>query len=308
MRIRLVVGFALTALAAQTGGCSSSTNPYPDSGSFCTAYAKAICQVASSCSFDVPTCQTYQAAQCNANASAAVSAGRLYNSNNAKPCLDAVSSAYGNSPNSVSAATIASYTATCAKVFGATATHHANCSVDSDCVQSGDVCASAPGAGSKTCVTPTPKQLGDVCADPGDQCPAGAYCQAQTGTSVCAPAAANGQACTATPCSTGLQCSGGSCIPQSSLGQPCSTSADCSQATDKLFCDTYTDVVAPTPRCAKQLGFATGSVDCIGIEGQGTNGTGSSSGSGSGSGSSSGGDAGGSSGGDAGGTSDAAAD
>jgi hypothetical protein len=318
MRIRLVVGFALTALAAQTGGCSSSTNPYPDVGSFCTAYAKAICQIATSCSFDPSGCQTFQSAQCNANAQTAVASGRLYNSGAAKPCLDAVNSAYGNSPPALSASAIDSYTKTCNKVFGGTSAHHATCTVDSDCTQSGDVCAAAPGSSAKSCVTPTPKQLGDACADPGDQCPAGAYCQPQTGTSVCAAAAANGASCSAsTPCSTGLQCAGGTCSPQSHIGDACSTSTDCSQAGDngaggsELFCDTYTDSVVPTPRCAKQLGFATGSVDCIGVEGQGTSGTGSSSGSGSGSGSSSGsssgGDAGGSSGGDAGGASDSAA-
>jgi hypothetical protein len=315
MRIRLVVGFALTALAAQTGGCSSSTNPYPDVGSFCTAYAKAICQIGKSCSFDPADCQPYQAAQCNTNAQTAVGTGRLYNSSNAKPCLDAVSSAYGNSPTTLSAAAIDSYTKTCNKVFGGTSAHHTTCSVDSDCTQSGDVCAASPGSSAKTCVTPTPKQAGDACADPGDQCPTGYYCQPQTGTSLCAPAGTNGASCdAATPCGAGLQCSGGSCSPQSTLGHLCATSADCSQANNngasgaELFCDTYTDPVAPTPQCAAQLSFARGGVDCIGIEGQGTSGTGSSSGSGSGSGSSSGGDAGGSSGGDAGGGNDSAAD
>jgi hypothetical protein len=306
MRIRLVVGFALAALGVSAAnGCSSSANPYPDTASYCSAYAKAICQISSTCQFDASTCQSYQASQCNTAAAQAVSAGRQYNSNNVQPCLNAVNAAYGGSSvASVSAGTIASYTATCDKVFGGTAGHHSACVVDSDCSTNGDVCAAAPASSNKTCVTPTPKQLGDACADPGDQCPASAYCQAQTGTSTCVAAATGGQPCSATtPCDGSDHCVNGTCQALAGQGQQCTSNSDCSQASGKLFCDQYTvPPTAPIPICVSAYTFARGSVDCLGFEGQATVGGGSSSGGSSGGdagGSSSGGDAGGSSGGDA---------
>jgi hypothetical protein len=311
MRIQLVVSFALAAVGVSAAnGCSSSANPYPDTASYCSAYAKAICQVSSTCQFDPGACQSYQASQCNSAAAQAMSAGRQYNSNNVQSCLNALNAAYGaSSVPSVSAATVASYTATCDKVFGGTAGHHAACVVNSDCSTSGDVCASAPGSSSKQCVTPTPKQLGDACADPGDQCPSSAYCQAQTGTSVCVAAATSGQACSATtPCDGSDHCVNGTCSALAGQGQLCGSNADCSQSSGALFCDLYTvPPSAPTPICVNAYTFARGSVDCLGFSGQATVGGGSSSG-----GSSSGGDAGGSSsGGDAGGSSsgsDAATD
>ena len=64
MRIQLVVGFALSSLAA-IAACSSSPSPYAEVSEYCTAYAKAICQISSTCQFDPSTCETYQTAQCN---------------------------------------------------------------------------------------------------------------------------------------------------------------------------------------------------------------------------------------------------
>jgi hypothetical protein len=300
MRIRLLVGFILAApLGAIGGGCSAAPTPYPTTDSFCQAKAAAICKIGSVCQFDANSCQTYQVSQCNLSAQKAMSAGRSYNQNNVQACIDALNAAYGSNSSSISASDIASYTATCDKVFGATAGHHAACTFDADCSNGGDVCAGAPGSTSKTCVTPTPKLLGDACADPGDVCPDSAYCAPQQGTSVCVSAASSGQSCSAAvPCAGGLHCVNGGCQALAGLTQTCTTTADCSQTPTPLYCDPFTNVLSPAPVCVGALTFARLSVDCLGIDGQGTNGMAPMDAGGSG-----GGDAGGSGGGDAGGSS-----
>jgi hypothetical protein len=298
MRIGLVVGVILAGLGVSGGGCSSPANPYPNTDSFCNAWATTVCKIGSVCQFDANSCQTYQATQCQRTVQTDLAAGRRYNQNNVQACIDALNAAYGSNNTTVQASDIASYTATCDKVFGATAGHHAACTVDSDCSTSGDVCAGAPGV-APTCVTPTPKLGGDVCADPGDVCPTSYYCAPQMGTSKCVSAASTGQSCSATvPCGGGLHCVNGSCQALAGMSDGCSTTADCSQTPTPLYCDVFTDSIAPVPICVTALSFARGSVDCLGIDGKSTNGmvpmSGMDAGSGSG-----GADASGSSGGDA---------
>jgi hypothetical protein len=302
MRIRLVVGFALAAAGLSAYGCSSSTNPYPDASSFCTAYAKAICQVSTACQFDASQCQTYQQKQCGLQAEQAVAAGtRAYSAGNVQACIDAVTSAYKSA--SVDAATYESVSATCAKVFVGSAGEGASCKVNGDCAVSGEICASTPGQAA-VCAKPTPKDLNAACADPGDQCPANAYCNAQT--LKCTAAQSAGQSCNSEtlPCDGGSHCVSGTCVSLGSSQASCSSDTDCGSG---LFCDPYTSPQAPGQVCVSQLGFGRASNDCLGIEGQtgsssGGDAGGSSSGNDAG-GSSSGGDASSSSGGDAGGSS-----
>jgi hypothetical protein len=305
MRIRLVVGFALAAFGASTLACSSSSNPYADVSEYCSAYAKAICQISSTCQFDPSACETYQTAQCNEQATQATAAGtRTYTPGNVSACINALNAAYGNNATSVSASALTSINTVCAQVFVGSAGEGASCTSNFDCTVSGDICASAPGISGQTCAKPTPKQLNDVCADPGDQCPSDAYCAAQNGTSKCVPAQADGATCSATePCVGTDYCNAsGICAPLAPQGQPCTTTANCSEG---LICDTYTSSTVGTA-CVTALTFARGSVDCEGIEGLSTGGSsggssGSSSGSGSGGGDAGGGDSGGSSDGATGG-------
>ena len=290
MRTRLVVGLAAATISVTAIACSSASNPYATVDEYCTAYAKAICQVSTTCQFDAGTCQTYQKQQCTATSQTAT-ATRAYNSGNVQACINALNAAYGNSPTSVSQSTIQNYTQVCAKVFPGTVTQGNACQSNLDCVNAADVCAAAPGV-QAVCATPTPKQVNDICADPGDECPVNSYCAAQNGGSPrCVSSQTTNQPCSASqPCDSNDQCVSGVCQPLSSQGEACSASTNCgtTPSGQQMFCDLYTDPQAPTPVCVTSLTFARGSVDCLGIEGQGTTGTGSSSGSTSSSGSSSG--------------------
>jgi hypothetical protein len=272
MRNRLL-GFALTALGISLYACSSNPpDPFATVQEFCGAYAKAICQVGSTCQFDPMACQTYQAGQCTANAATSETATRQYNSSKVPACIAALNNAYGNGQTAVSAATLTTINATCSDVFVGSATEGQPCSSNYDCADSTQICAAAPGQPS-TCAKATPKDLNAACADPGDQCPANAYCQPGVGTSKCVMAATQGMSCSATtPCDANDRCVGGVCEPLATLGNPCSTTADCSSG---LFCDTFTSPSVPATACENSLEFGgRGSVDCLGIEGQATMGMG----------------------------------
>jgi hypothetical protein len=267
MRTRLIVGFAIGALGASTFACNSSSNPYAQPSEYCTAYAKAICQAG--CQFDPATCQTYQEDQCNQLAQTEMTPGvRQYESANVQPCIDAVNKAYDNAAQ-VSAAQIANIDMLCARVFLGAAGEGAPCTSDFDCSVSGDICATAPGVATETCAKPTQKEIGDDCADRGDQCPANSYCAPQTGTSVCVVAQTAGQACTDTvKCNASVdQCLQGICQPLAGQGEPCSSDADCVAG---FFCDPYTDLEITSRVCVSGYSFALGSNDCLGLEGRST--------------------------------------
>jgi hypothetical protein len=195
-------------------------------------------------------------------------ATRVYTPGNVKPYIDAVNAAYGNGATSVTIAQLSNIDSVCALVFAGKAAEGAPCTSAADCTTSGAVCASAPGITGQTCAQPTPKQLNDVCADPGDECPANAYCAPQAGTSRCLPAQKAGQTCSATqPCDSTDYCGNGTCLALATQGAPCTTSANCMPG---LFCDTYTSATAGTA-CVTAYTFARGSVDCVGFEGNSTN-------------------------------------
>jgi hypothetical protein len=270
MRTPLVTAIAAGAIGALALACSSKPppDPYATVDEFCAAYAKAICQISSTCQFDATACQMFQSTACVQNAGRSTSSGsRQYKSSNVQPCIDALNSAYGNSATSVSAATLSDIDGKCQHVFAGGAGHGKACQTDFDCTQSGDICATAPGVGS-VCATPTPKNDGDYCADPGDQCPSTDYCQPQGGTSKCVAAVPMGQPCSASmPCDGNDRCLAGVCEVLAQQGQVCSATSDCSAG---LLCDTYTSAAAPEPACVTALTFARGSVDCLGIEGRST--------------------------------------
>jgi hypothetical protein len=268
MRTRLVIGFAAAALGVSALACTSPANPYAQVSEYCAAYAKAICQAG--CQFDPTACQTYQSDLCNTQAQTETSSGvRQYQPGNVQPCLDAANQAYDNAAQ-VNDAQFENVNSVCARVFVGAAGEGAACTSDFDCAVNGDICATAPGVATQTCAKPTPKQVGDDCADRGDQCAPNSYCAPQTGTSVCVASQTAGQGCSDTiKCNSANQCLDSICQPLATQGQSCRTDTDC---VGGLFCDLYTDPEALTPTCVSAYSFARGSVDCLGIEGLSTGG------------------------------------
>jgi hypothetical protein len=275
MRIRLIGLAVVGALGSLASACSSSPpNPYATVTEYCAAYAKAICQIGTtSCQFDVDGCQNYQASQCSTAAAQATASGtRVYTSSNVQACINQLDGAYGGGPSTITAATLTSIQNTCALVFVGSAGTGAACQSTGDCSVSGEICATAPGQTAK-CEQPTQKTIGAQCLDVGDQCPTNSYCSTVQGASsygTCVAAQSSGQPCSDTaPCDGADKCVAGTCQALGTQGAPCGTNTDCVSG---LFCDTFTDTVTPTPACVTAYTFARGAVDCLGIEGQSTNG------------------------------------
>jgi hypothetical protein len=253
-----VLGISALTIAA---ACTTTDQPPPDGSvsEFCADYAKAICQISSSCQFDPMACATFQTGQCMTNVTSLETGTRQYNQPNGKACIDALSGAYGGSPNTISAANLAMIATTCNKIVVGDQVSDKPCTGDNDC--SGDLVCAAYGQ-TFVCAPITQRNLGDPCADPGDQCQGDSYCAAQSGVAPqCVATAATGGSCSASiPCGTSDRCLAGVCTARAGIGDTCATNADCSPTAP--YCDTF-----PPAVCTTGLSFARGSTDCQGILG-----------------------------------------
>lgn len=266
MRNRLVTILAAGVLWIAAWGCTvQPAAPYPDVASFCDAKAKAICEASAICAVDVNQCQTVQVSQCNTVASGDTQSGtRKYNSDNAKTCIDALNSAFGNNASKVLwSAWVGqgSLTDKCERVFVGAAGMNQSCKSDYDCANDLICSPAQPGASTLVCAKATPINAGDFCAAPGSECPADYYCAPpQTGAAAqCIQAAAAGQSCSdSVPCVSSQRCSGGLCVARGGGRAACMTDSDCGSMDP--FCDIYAGNI-----CTLGLTFATGATDCTGF-------------------------------------------
>jgi hypothetical protein len=264
MPTRLVAGLATVAIGMIVVACSVSGPPPPDQNEseFCTDWASAICQLSNGpCYFMASTCEAYQNTVCMSFVSAAESSTRQYNQPNGKACIDALKAAYGGSPSAISASTLADLNTTCEMAVIGDQQLNQPCSGDNDCATN-LVCAPVVGTSGSLCVMGlTPKEAGDICADPGDQCPADYYCAPQAGGSpTCIATPTTGPCSAVVPCDSADTCVNGTCVPRGGAGATCSSNDDCT--TTDPYCDLY-----PPAQCTQGLTFARGSADCNGTAG-----------------------------------------
>ncbi len=265
MRTQLIAGFAAGALGLVVACSSSSSQPAPpdgDTSAFCADWGKAVCQLSSICNFDPATCTAYQTSVCNDFVQQAqASSARHYTQPGGKACIDALNSAYGNSPSQIDAPKLASLEDTCNKAFTGNVASDSACQSDYDC-QTGLTCSVIPGQSASVCASGNPKNAGDICSA-GDTCATNTYCAPVMGAEPqCKPAAMTGQPCSAEiPCDSSSYCGpSGMCQAKAGVGETCTTSADCSSAAP--YCDVY-----PPAVCTNGLTFARGSIDCNGVAG-----------------------------------------
>jgi hypothetical protein len=278
MRNRQVSGVGTVvglALALVTACAAKKPAPFPDVASFCSSKAQAECQVASTCLIDTTDCEAQRASLCNTDAMQAMASGtRKYTQANAQPCIDAVTSAYGNGHTSVTYAQLVgpgSLTDVCERVFSGNASMDEACQSSYDCTGS-LVCAPAMpgtfadgGSGSLVCAPVVQVPEGQFCATPGSTCAADTYCALPaTGSAYeCQPAMTIGQPCSSTaPCVSTARCetssgvTGQTCAARAKLGEACQTSEDCDPSAP--YCDPYL-----SNRCTTGLSFASGAPDCM---------------------------------------------
>jgi hypothetical protein len=259
MRIRLA-GLVLGAFGTFAGACVETPQTY-NAISFCTDKAQAMCQVASTCSFDPNVCQTYQYKQCTTDGVNATHAyRRLYNADNARFCISAVQAAYRNGVTNISAAQLASINDTCERVYQGMGVVGDSCENDYDC-GSGLICASkTPDGTPMVCEPAQPVEQGQACDRLGAQCASDTYCaQQSSGTWACSPCPGEGQQCAAGQyCMSTQHCvQGTTCEPRGGQGDPCVNNNDCGSGSP--YCDHYSNT------CAPGLTFQSGNVDCRGV-------------------------------------------
>lgn len=261
MRNWLGIGAAIGFVTALPIACSSTpVPPFQTVGDFCSAKAKAECQIAAVCAIDSSVCTQVRNQVCldGANQAVAPPSTRQYYQPNAQACINKVQSAYSQGNNEVKASDLfgpGSIDDLCNRVFQGTADTNTACTSNYDCTNNG-VCTQIPGE-SSVCGPAQQVPAGGFCANPGSECATGTYCAAVTsGAPQCKAKAAMGTVCSAAvPCLEGLRCVGGACSATVGLGSPCDTNADCGAN----YCDT--DV--PTGAiCTIGLTFAGGAFDC----------------------------------------------
>jgi hypothetical protein len=260
----LGLSISVAMAGALAAACSTTaSDKYPSFDSMCTDVAQQECQVASRCLVTADACQAARKAACLAVANQATASNRKYNPKSAQPCVDKTQSTYQKAL--ITPDDLTQLADTCARVYEGSVDKGGSCTTDYDC-SSSRICTRQLVAATNEghCGDKTVRSKGDGCADPGDICDVSQnlFCQAQTGTSTCVPAAAKGESCNPTlPCQPGLRCNI-TCQDGAAAGQPCQTNSDC--ASGAPYCDTYAGSI-----CTPGLSFAVGAADCKGYGGSG---------------------------------------
>jgi hypothetical protein len=254
----LVFGSVVGVLSASLiGGCSSSTDPYPDQNTFCQAKAQSECNSAQSttggiaalCNVDPSTCETARQEACISDANAALAGGlRSYSATGAVACIAAVQSAYvGGATSTVPYATLQGLDTACEQgVFPGSVAAMGTCTTSDDCSTDVNgnqmVCSPVnPGSHVLECATSIgPVALGGECANFGSVCTPGTYCLGSLSTPyTCQSGAEGGEVCTEDKgCATNFYCSmaagetSGTCLTASNqAGTACSSDISCGGTT-----------------------------------------------------------------------------
>jgi len=201
--------------------CSSdeATDKYPSADSFCSAKADTECQAAAPvCAANIDTCKTTRTQSCNSAAGQATGGGRTYRPAQADKCINDTKTLYATKV--VDLDKEKTVEDECQRVFTGSKNKGDACTQPYDC--SGElVCDRGH------CAEKKPVGLNDGCANPGETCATGTYCQAQGGVSTCVARNAAGEICKDTaPCLETLRCVN-TCVDKVDSGGACDKNDDC---------------------------------------------------------------------------------
>lgn len=233
---------ALIACSSEEAG-----DTYPGVGSFCSAYADALCQgVAAGCGTSADNCKTRAVSKCNGDSAAL---GRAYKASAAPDCVGKTKSLFAQ--KAFTAEQEQEQKDACGRTFGGTVAKNGPCRVDYEC-QEKMLCDKG------LCSDKTARKLGEACNNPGDICEKGAYCGNQGAVKFCLPKKADGDLCPPdVPCKEELRCVG-YCKAKVGPGEPCDADTDCQQATTSPYCDPL------QKKCLPKYGLGTDSCKQIG--------------------------------------------
>jgi len=178
--------------------------------------------------------------------------GRAFQPSNAEACLGKVRAFFSKLQQGSVALSVTDYqamNAVCSNVYRGTAVAYAPClnGEDADCID-GLVC-------DKGHCGPAKEITQGGCANIGEYCSQGYYCNNTSGAYFCTSKASQYSACgDSLPCLENLRCSAaGICDVQLGMSVACSVDQDCSTG----FCDPYAG------KCAQDIRFADGSAACL---------------------------------------------
>jgi hypothetical protein len=247
----LGTSLAVVSLATLSACSSSSSGPkYPDTASFCSAWATEECQVTARCATPASACQTARQADCQTFAGTATAdATRTYNSGNAETCINKIHDLYSSaaSGTAITPPQMADMADVCNRAFSGNAASLAKCTSTYDC--SGSLICDKG-----FCANSTAKNLGDPCGDPGDICASGSFCSSGA-PQQCIAEGAQGATCSAAaPCQPAFRCDN-TCGPLLPGGTLCASDADCDSTAP--YCDPNVG-----NKCDQGLSFAAGAPAC----------------------------------------------
>ncbi len=225
---------------------ASQGDKYPTYDTMCDDVAAHECQVAGRCVVSADACKTARKKVCLDGAAAAIQAGRRYTAARAEDCVNKSKETYALT--SITPTDKGTLDDVCQRVYAGSADKGGTCKTSYDC--SGSLVCDKGHCGEKT-----EKKKGDGCANPGEVCEAGTFCQTQADVKICAAKKAKGDACDATtPCLEDLRCNT-MCTDRLGVGAQCASDADCSASAP--YCDEAANKI-----CTPGLSFAVGSPDC----------------------------------------------
>jgi hypothetical protein len=295
MRRWLVFGGAVGILgigtAAFIAGCSSTSDPYPDADTFCSAKATAECTsgmtggVAAACNVDPSDCISARQETCITAADMATANGQTYSPTGAVNCIAAIETAYATSP--VDYSSIQAVEAACGQgTFPGLVATMGTCKTSAECASTADggtqVCSPVnPGSTLLECATAIPVAANGQCADFGSVCAAGTYCLGSKDTPYeCLAGAPVGGSCTVeNGCAAGGFCVMNGDNPEgicqeaaSQAGAACTSDVECggggpvgsTPTTNFPYCDfSVTPTMGTGPgACEPGQSFAPGGDDC----------------------------------------------
>jgi len=212
----------VSMFAFACGDDDAAGDKYPTVDSFCAAKAALECSAGSVAVCGVPgdTCKAKRKDACVAAGAAA--AGRSYTPAKAEACLNLVTDAYANPTNKTK---YDAYLDTCARVFAGSKTKGQGCTSEFDC--SGTLFCYLQKATPLCADKSSPKNENDGCANSGDVCGTGLYCELAS-PPLCKKERTVGQGCGDTiPCVSGTFCDGTVCQNLLQTGTTCTVDKQC---------------------------------------------------------------------------------
>ncbi len=228
----LVGGIALIAC-----GDDEPEAKYPNAESFCTAKAAEECKVASpACAITEAVCNAKRKDVCLTASGVATGQGRAYDSSKAEACIAKTTEVYAD--RTINPTKEEAFSEACARVFTGTRKQNESCTNAFEC-EASLVCDLEKGG---VCATEVEKTENQPCANPGETCAKGFFCQNRGNLRVCTAKLKLDQPCSVeAPCEESLRCVN-TCVGKIPTGDPCDTNEACAsgQCTAERKCGART--------------------------------------------------------------------